>query len=261
MKIKTNKHLKNAILTERSKHLLAKRGDMEEFMRAYNKRVEIYNSNTGPMWDSLNLQSNIHPNLFPMAWDRTKIVSNWISKHKPTQVLNIGCGPGNLEKSLLQNRNQFEWTGIDISKKSIENLKSMFPSAKFITKNALSIKSFNKKFDVIVALEVLEHISPKNTFELLQQVYDRINPRGYFICSVPINEGLENLLENGKNPNGHVRIYTKPVLLAELQISEFKIIKTRELYAFHTHYKFKKFLEKFMRFNYPNNIIAICQKP
>ena len=79
---------------------------------------------------------------------------------------------------------------------------------------------------------------------------------------MPLNEGLEEMIKQGKNPNAHVRIYTPDLIRAEIEIAGFKILKQKLLFAFNKYYLLKSFLVKFLPgFRQPNGIIIIAQKP
>ena len=102
-----------------------------------------------------------------------------------------------------------------------------------------------------------------HTFEALSELFRVIKKNGNLIVSVPLNEGLQMLISNNINPNGHVRVYTSSLIKAELKISGFNIIDEQYLYAFKKNYKLKKFIVTRFIKNYrkPNNIIIVARKP
>jgi hypothetical protein len=62
------------------------------------------------------------------------------------------------------------------------------------------------------------------------------------------------------NPNGHVRNYTYSLIKAELEIAGFKIIESRELYAFKKFYKIKNLLARVFKDRWkPNNVVIKTQ--
>ncbi len=77
-----------------------------------------------------------------------------------------------------------------------------------------------------------------------------------------MNEGLEEMVKSGFNPNAHVRVYTKELIKAELEMVGFRVVKHRLLYAFHKNYWIKSLLTKLFGLNKkPNNIVLLAQKP
>jgi 2-polyprenyl-3-methyl-5-hydroxy-6-metoxy-1,4-benzoquinol methylase len=255
-----NIQILNAVSNEKTRARLAREHQIIDLQKTYGNGDEIKNINSGKMWDRLNLLTNINPKDFPMAWNRTNIVSNWIKDIGSKKILNIGPGPGNLEMAILENDSRYDWTGIDISKESVKRLKKRFPKGKFYVSDLLDFQTNLKEYDAIAALEVLEHISPKQILKTLRKISSMLKPNGYFICSIPLNEGLEDMLSSGLNPNGHVRIYTKEILNSELEISGLRPIKSCELYAYHSNYFLKSLISKLLRFRKPNNLIILSQK-
>ncbi len=118
-------------------------------------------------------------------------------------------------------------------------------------------------FDYAIAIEVLEHIPPCNTLQALSEIKRVMKPGGYLIASVPLNEGLEEMITRGENPNAHVRVYTPDLIEGELRIAGFTIQDEKQLIAFHKWYGVKTILAKYVMFRKfkPNNIIILAQKP
>jgi 2-polyprenyl-3-methyl-5-hydroxy-6-metoxy-1,4-benzoquinol methylase len=213
------------------------------------------------LWDKLNKETNYTKLNNPMAWDRLNLVTKWIKQSKfIVKVLNIGFGPANLEKLILNQSNNYIWLGIDISNESVINANKLFRNASFKRQEINNIKGKNNYFNLILALEVLEHISPSKIFAELKKIHTLLNTNGILIISVPLNEDLESMLEKGVNPNAHVRIYTPKLIEAELKLSGFEIIRTKKLYAFNDNYFIKSIISNIFGFRKPNNIILEAVK-
>lgn len=250
----------NSFRIEDYRHQLAVTGRLKEFKRTYLGQLEeIPNRNSAKKWDTMNDLELMSFKEHPMAFERSKFVANRISRG--SRVLDIGSGPGNLESFL--SRKNVDLVGIDISSKSIKKAKEMFPQYKFIIGNFLDANLINREgFHYVVAMEVLEHISPTNTFKFIVKVKQLLKNRGIFIVSVPLNEGLEAMIKKGINPNAHVRVYTPAILETELILSGFRVIQKKFLYAFHRNYRLKTFLANKLGFlgKSPNIVIVIAEK-
>ncbi|KKU93104.1 MAG: hypothetical protein UY22_C0022G0002 [Candidatus Amesbacteria bacterium GW2011_GWC1_48_10] len=197
-----------------------------------------------------------------MAFDRINIVSKWITQRSHiSRILDIGFGPADIEQKLWKFRNLIHLRGIDISEKAVDQAKKKFKSWNFQKK---SIENTNQKenyFDCILALEVLEHIKPSEILNILKNILKLLRKDGVLIVSVPVNEGLEDMVNIMRNPNAHVRVYTKDLIIAELEMCGYKILKIKVLYAFHSLYKIKSIVcYLFPRIRQPNNIIILAQK-
>jgi len=193
--------------------------------------------------------------------------NNWLKSLKGgnLNIVNIGFGSGNLEREYFQSQSQanVNWHGIDISPASVKKVQQEFPNGKFEIGSILDMKLPSDYFDYAIALEVLQLIQPRNTFQALNEVKRVVKPGGYFIVSVPVNEDLEGMIARGENSHGHVRMYVPELIEAELRMTGFTIQDEKNLFAFHKWYRVKTVLAKYVLFRYfkPNNIIIFAQKP
>ncbi len=80
-----------------------------------------------------------------------------------SSVLEVGCGFGRITKLLLQSYNIREYTAVDLSHDQIENAKKYVNDQEKVNFVISDIQSFNsdKKFDLVLAAEVLLHIKPE----------------------------------------------------------------------------------------------------
>ncbi len=202
--------------------------------------------------------------------DKNSSNTNWLKSLKGDNlnVVNIGFGSGNLEREYFQSDQQaiVHWYGIDISPASVKMVQKEFPHGKFEVGNILDMKLPSDHFDYAIALEVLQLIVPRNTFQALDEVKRVVKPGGYFIVSVPVYEDLEGMIARGENTYGHVRMYTPELIEAELHIAGFTIQDDKTLYGFSKlgeYVKFEDVLAKEAAFKKlkPNNILIFAQKP
>jgi hypothetical protein len=85
---------------------------------------------------------------------------------------------------------------------------------------------------------------------------------GRLIISVPLNEGLEEMLLVGHNPNAHTRIYSPDLIKSELIISGFTVKSEKYIYAFRRQYYLKSLIANFIPgIKKPNGIIVSAIKP
>lgn len=262
--ITLNKKVNNAIKLEELRNKYATINNLVKFKSLYKKtNPEIINSNTSAKWDSKNFDSSYSPNNNPMGNDRINQAISFINV-SDIRILDIGFGPADFEERLnkIDTKKAIELDGIDISRESSRKAQKLIPRWHFSIGSIVNQK-FNTgiKYDYVVMLEVMEHISPKNTFSVLKKISNILKTDGKLIISIPLNEPLFEMIKNGSNPNAHVRIYTKNVIGAELKLMGFEIKETNYLFAFHKHYRVKSILNKLFKFNKkPNNLIILAQK-
>lgn len=258
-----NKVPKNPFRIEELRAKLASSKKISELIKTY-KRVnpEIKDLNTPKLWDSLNRRAPITRKGDPMTHDRLVSVTKLLSEEN-IKVLNIGFGAGDLETYVLKEDSRFKWCGVDISQASVKSAKKRFTKGIFKIGKIDELKFSKQFFDYVVILEVLEHVRPSKLFSSLKEVKRVLKREGKIIVSVPLNEGLEQMVKRGENPNAHVRVYTPELIEAELRIAGFKILWTKLLFAFHNYYAFKAFISRYLLpgIRKPNNIILLAQKP
>ncbi len=261
MIVKVNKKLISKFIeAENSRQYYAGINDYTNLMKLYKSKLpDIKNNNVSNKWDLMNNIAKFDASN-PMAEDRTNIVANIID-YNNKKILNIGFGPLNLENKLYNNFNHGIWEGIDISRKSVSKANSKYPNFKFTVGSIINYPLKKASYDIVLALEVLEHISYRDIFAVLRKVNSSLVKNGLFIVSVPLNEKLDEMIYKGANPNAHLRIYSRDLIKAELTISQFKVIKEIQLSAFNKYYYIKKIIKTLIpRIFESNNLILVCQK-
>lgn len=242
---------------EKGRQKLAENRDLKNFQKLYRKSLpEIKNLNTKLFWDKKLDITDLLVNQDGMTKERIHIAASYIQKGS-LRVLDIGVGYGFLEE-LISKVDILEIYGNDISGASVKNLKKRFKGQYKV--ESIYNMNYNKNyFDLVFALEVLEHIPPSKVFYALSNIKEVLKKGGTLVISVPTNEGLEEMSDN---PSGHVRDYTIPLITAELSVVGFKVLDIKTLYAFNSFYLFKKILSKLIKGRWkPNDIVVKAQKP
>lgn len=98
-------------------------------------------------------------------------------------ILDFGCGGGWLSKRLSEFGTV---TGLDLADKAIEAAKTRYPGIEFICLNASSTETtafLQRKFDVIVSSEVIEHVTDKQNY--IDNMLSLLSPGGLVILTTP----------------------------------------------------------------------------
>lgn len=259
--VNISSNIVQAFELEYLRNRLAKDGKIKELLSTYiRNNPEIPNTNFGKKWDKLNIDIDKQCN--PMAFDRISSLAKYITGEN-LKILDFGFGQGALEEELYKTKSNSSLIGVDISPKSVDKARKKFKKWNFIVGGIEKLNKYKNYFDYIVCSEVLEHISPSNILSTLKQFYTSLKPDGYLLVSVPLNEGLEELIRNGVNPNSHTRIYTPEIIKAELKISGFNYLSSEFLFAFQRNYYIKKYIVRiFTNILFkPNVMIILSQKP
>lgn len=221
----------------------------------HQQTVFLADGNTGKFWDeqfSHPLQ-NIH---FMENWRLQKIAHHVDSSKN---LLNMGVGSGRLERQLWKKYGvALKYTGTDITQQTLDELRPQFPGWRFLYQTFENFELPDKSFDQVLLLEVLEHIRPLQTFDVLKLVWRVLKPGGTFMISVPVNEGLERMLP--VNPNQHMRLYSESLLIFELRQAGFMPQHVYRASAFPKGFWWKQAANSLFEFREPNNLVVICRK-
>jgi len=148
-------------------------------------------------------------------------------------VVDIGCGAGTL-CFYIANK-EIEVLGVDVSSKAIktcqESSKSMGLDklAKFKVADFPN-KSINRKFDLVVFTEVIEHLHDDKL--ALEKIFTMLNKGGIVIITTPsLNAPLYRLgyANNFDKKVGHLRRYTVKSLSLLCKEAGLKIIETEKV--------------------------------
>ena len=94
-----------------------------------------------------------------------------INKNDKMEVLDLGCGPGELISELTNKFKNIEITGIDFSEKMLEISNKRNPLATHIKMDTAELSKLEGKFDIIICTHSLPYYKePKNVFKQLHRV-------------------------------------------------------------------------------------------
>lgn len=248
---------KNPYLIEDLRTKLSSTGKLSLFLNTYTKDYsEIKNINSKKFWDKKFTINSSLANQDAMTKEKINKVISLLPKNKPYKTLDLGFGQSYVEEKILKEKNSLKLYGIDISPIAVERVKKKFGLNNFTVGDVLQLNHLYKKgfFDIVLALELLEHVSPTKILTLLKRINFILKKKGMFIITCPINENLRNKTEN---PSGHVRDYSIPTLKAELSMSGFDVQEIYTFYAFSRFYFIKKILAKFLPHKWRSNNVLI----
>jgi 2-polyprenyl-3-methyl-5-hydroxy-6-metoxy-1,4-benzoquinol methylase len=121
--------------------------------------------------------------------EKNKIVVEKIKEIKGNKkildVLELGCGVGIFASKLVKEVEGIDYSGIDISGFAVEECKKEGLLAKKM--KVPPIKQPKNFYDLVVGLELLEHLDEKPRLEVLEEVKRILKTNGIAIFSVPNN--------------------------------------------------------------------------
>ena len=144
------------------------------------------------------------------AFTKYRIILDWLPKGPGRQVLNAGCGSGEMTVLLAQNSG-WQVDAIDIDPEAIEQSRRLQREAGMSNIEIVhtSIENFapGKQYDIIVSNDVLEHVGDIHT--LVGQLHRLLKPDGLLYISVP---AMQWLFGHHDEMLGHYRRYSRALL-------------------------------------------------
>jgi len=148
----------------------------------------------------------------------------------PSSVLDVGCGDGRFLGML-------DWgirrrLGVDLSERSIRFAKAFHHDVEFLAVNARELR---ETFDLVVAIEVLEHIPDDECSMFLKSLEERTNDSGHVVIVVPTP-----IIPLSKK---HYRHYDLTLLQKQLEQADIRLEVVNIRYA----YKKSRLIELYVR--------------
>ena len=117
-------------------------------------------------------------------------------------VLDVGCGFGYGTASLAESA--LSATGVDPYEPAIQYARNRYPGCRFIVGDVESIDASRNSFDVVVSMEVIEHVQAPETF--LDHIRGILAPHGTIVISTP--NSLVTSPDGTPSDPTHLREYT-----------------------------------------------------
>ncbi len=128
------------------------------------------------------------------------------------RILEIGCGQG-FNTYILSKKENGKVIGIDLSSDDINIAKKRYPKVSFKVMSAQDLKFKSKSFDMVYAMEVLEHVD--DIGKTLDEVSRVLDSSGKFVVSIPFYKSekwLAKLRPTYFKEIHHVRVFKEEEL-------------------------------------------------
>lgn len=148
---------------------------------------------------------------------KRKVILDALAKTQAKTILEVGCGAGDLLRSLDQRG--YSGMGIEISQDAFLAASSLGLSRE-IRVSMTPLNEIAELFDVVIASEVMEHWEDDVAF--LHLLKERLVTNGRLFLTVPAH-----MDKWGKNDElcGHVRRYDRAELMEKLTVAGFETVE------------------------------------
>jgi ubiquinone/menaquinone biosynthesis C-methylase UbiE len=147
------------------------------------------------------------------------------------RVVDLGCGWGTISFALAESAR--EVIGVDFAETSVRICRSRhdvarLPGLSFIQADARSTGLPGGAWDLVVAADLVEHLSPRDTIQVYAEALRLLRPGGRFVIWTPnpthVLEALRRWGVLRADPT-HIDYKTRPRVVTELEAAGFVIVR------------------------------------
>ena len=154
----------------------------------------------------------------PMSRHTRRLCLEMIKNLNFNSIIDIGCGEASFLKRLQKIKAHVKASGADISEFMIKQNKKLLSEIEFYAMD-IEKEPLNKKYDLVTAIEIIEHIKDDEKF--LKNICKMTN-KYLLICTL-----LGKMMPWEKKV-GHVRNYSENELVDKLNNSGFSVLKIKK---------------------------------
>ena len=185
-------------------------------------KTKLYETKYYPISEHLNYIS------FPPALERKAFIGKHLSCFKEaSRFCDLGFGPGVLTAFILQQNASWQADGVDISQHCLHHAQRLLAKKAVLERSKLSVRDVrtlpypDSTFDVVIAVEVLEHIPDPEVG--LSEAMRVLKPGGYAITALPVQLPLLMHLYDFDSPDEVLALYKKVGLkVIDFETKEFQ---------------------------------------
>lgn len=186
-------------------------------------KTKLYETKYYPIGEHLNYIS------FPPALERKAFIHKHFNRFKEgSHFCDLGFGPGVLTAFILEQDTSSQVDGVDISKHCLHHAQRLLEKKKVSARSTLSVADVRSlpypddTFDVIIAVEVLEHIPDPEAG--LAEAMRVLKPGGYAITALPVQLPLLMHLYDFDTSDEVLALYEKVGLeVVDFETKEFQL--------------------------------------
>ena len=168
-----------------------------------------------------------HPIDMASRSDAIRQISQCIVGKDSPVIMEIGCSSGFLMKDMIKSFPDATIIGADVVKAPLFKLAEQMPGLPLLRFDLLRCPLPDQAVDVLVMLNVLEHI--EDDVEALKKAFNLLKIDGYLVIEVPAGRAL---YDNYDAELMHFRRYTSQELAAKLNDAGFEVVRKSHLACF-----------------------------
>ncbi|MFY7670682.1 class I SAM-dependent DNA methyltransferase [Tenacibaculum sp. MEBiC06402] len=144
---------------------------------------------------------------------------------KPS-VLEIGCGPGNITKQLLNLKPQLSILATDVSENMVALAKKNNPTTRTQLLDIPSLSDLNESFDDIICGFTIPYLSKDDLEKLWNEFYFKLNKKGIIYLSFVDGDYTNSGFQTSSSGDRVYFHYYKPKFISQLLVNHnFVLLK------------------------------------
>ena len=166
-------------------------------------------------------------------------IEQWAGE-EPARILEVGCGIGDIAWRMSQRWMHSHVVGLDVSQRSLRLAETLFGESRIsFCEGPLVEGRLSGSFDLIVLMDVYEHIGVEDRRELHRAINELKNERTRIVLAFPTPRHLAWLKIHQPDriqgtlpqiePPDHLRCFVRddPVSTAEVQVGQISVLSLR----------------------------------
>jgi ubiquinone/menaquinone biosynthesis C-methylase UbiE len=198
--------------------------------------IEWDDEKVARLWDFYSRQPHVQALYFARVWGGAILRRAGLPRGQSLSILDFGCGPGHMFEHVKRASRRWTYSGLEFSSASVADLLARH-SADPQLRQAVEAKQLPSglpaaSFDVVLLIEVIEHLVDERIEAALEEIRRLLKPGGLLVITAPNDEDLS--LEAKLCPEcgaqfhqwQHVRSWTLPSLGRLLESRRFGRVRT-----------------------------------
>lgn len=146
-------------------------------------------------------------------------------KNDSASILEIGCGPGNTTRYLLNQRSGFRILGIDIAHNMVAQARKNVPKAKFLMMDCRDIEFIKQEFDAVVCGFCIPYLDKMDVATLIVKLRQKLNKGGVlYLSTVEDKDELNGMQTIEAGEQVYIHHHQVEFLKQQLIENKFEII-------------------------------------
>jgi len=148
--------------------------------------------------------------------------------HQSAKIFEIGCGPGNITRYLLNKRPDFNILATDLSPKMVALAKNNNPEAECFVLDSREINKVNQLFDAIMCGFCLPYLSQGDIKHLIKNASQLLNQDGIiYLSTMEDTNDKSGFQTSSSGDQVYIHYHQHEFLVDTLIMNGFEILNTQ----------------------------------